>query len=112
MPRDTGVMANQGLTPEVVYLTGKRVVALPFDPALLARFIAEYRIQWLVLSSENLEYFHSDREDFYINRVVTHYVEDHPERYRPAACDRETATVFYRPWEHCVFEVLPKPSNP
>jgi hypothetical protein len=32
MPRDVGIMVPQGLSPEVAYLTDKRVVALPFDP--------------------------------------------------------------------------------
>jgi hypothetical protein len=112
MPNDTGVMANQGLTEEIAYLTGKRVIAAPFDPALLDRFIDEYRISWIVLSSENLELFHSQREDFYTNRLMTHYVQDHPERYRPATCQREDAPAFYPNWEYCVFEVLPPAPKP
>src|ERR1017187_2519376 len=63
LPRDVGIMAPTDLSPEVVYLTDKRVVALPFDPALLDRFIEEYRISYVVTSSEFMRRFDSPVAD-------------------------------------------------
>jgi hypothetical protein len=70
MPRDIGIMAPQGLSPEVAYLTDKRVVALPFDPELLDRFIEEYHIYF------DVRQFCSDtvRRSTATDRLVTAYL--------------------------------------
>ena len=43
-----GIMAQVGYPPELAYLTGRRVIALPLEPADLDRFIARYGIRYLV----------------------------------------------------------------
>ena len=67
-------MAPQGLSPEVAYLTDKRVIALPFDPELLDRFIEEYHISYLLTSSEYLQRYSSPKVDRYTSRLVTAYI--------------------------------------
>jgi len=98
-------MAPQGLSPEVAYLTDKRVVALPFDPGLLDRFIDEYRIGYLLTSSEHLQRYNSPVADRYTSRLVTHFIFEHPERYRLIHSLREDYPAFYPTTEYYVFQV-------
>ena len=105
MPRDTGIMAPQGLSPEIVYLTDKRVVALPFDPQLLDPFIAKYRISYIVISNEYLAMYNNPRADLYTSRLVTDHIVRHPERYRPVKTQQETYPAFFPPMEYAVFQV-------
>jgi hypothetical protein len=107
LPRDTGVMTVQGFTPELVYLTDKRVVAIPFDPNLLDRFIAEYRISYLVVSSEQFPMEKSLDFDRYTSHLVTRYIVKHPERYRPVASVHEVLPDFYYPFDYYVFAAQP-----
>jgi hypothetical protein len=105
MPRDTGIMAPQGLSPEIVYLTDKRVVALPFDPKLLDPFVAKYRISYIVISNEYLVMYNNPRADLYTSRLVTDHIVRHPERYKPVQTQQETYPAFYPPMEYAVFQV-------
>jgi hypothetical protein len=105
MPRDTGIMAPQGLSPEIVYLTDKRVVALPFDPKLLDPFVAKYRISYIVISNEYLAMYNNPRADLYTSRLVTDHIVRHPERYQPVQTQQETYPAFYPPMEYAVFQV-------
>ena len=105
MPRDVGIMVPQGLSPEVAYLTDKRVVAVPFDPELLDRFIEEYHISYLLTSSEFLQRYSSPKIDRYTSRLVTAYIFQHPERYRMVSSVREDYPAFYPPMEYFVFQV-------
>jgi hypothetical protein len=105
MPRDTGIMAPQGLSPEIVYLTDKRVVALPFDPRLLDEFIREYRISYVVTSREYLGRYDKPDLDLYTSRVVTEHLFRNPEKYRPLRTAAETFPAFYPPQEYFVFGV-------
>ena len=81
------------------------MVALPFDPELLGRFIDEYHISYLLASSEHLQRSGSPVVDRYTSRVVTQFVFDHPERYRLVGSQREDYPAFYPPMEYYVFEV-------
>jgi hypothetical protein len=105
MPRDVGIMVPQGLSPEVAYLTDKRVVALPFDPELLDRFIEEYHISYFLTSSEFLQRYSSPKVDLYTSRLVTAFIFEHPDRYRLVNSLREDYPAFYPPLEYFVFQV-------
>jgi hypothetical protein len=89
-PRDTGIMTHTDLAPELVYLTDKRVVALPFDPALLDRFIAEYKIEYLVTSSDHLQ-----TTDRYTSAEVSRYLFEHPDRYELVYSAPEQSVAYY-----------------
>jgi hypothetical protein len=104
-PRDTGIMAPTDLSPEVVYLTGKRVVALPFDPGLLDQFIEEYHISYVLTSSEFLRRYDSPIADQYTSSLVTRFIGEHPARYRPVYTLREDYPAFYPPMEYYVFQI-------
>jgi hypothetical protein len=110
MPRDVGIMAPQGLSPEVVYLTDKRVIALPFFPKLLDAFIEKYRISYLLTSTEYLNRYNVPGVDLLTSRLVTRYIFDHPERYRPVRTVRESYPAFYPPLEYYVFQVQDRAS--
>jgi len=112
MSRETGIMAPQGLSPEIAYLTDKRVVALPFDPGLLERFIDEYRISYLLASSEHLPQFELPVVDKFTGHLVTRYLFEHPERFHMVQRLRENYPAFYPPMEYYVFEVRSPASNP
>ncbi|MDP8214301.1 MAG: glycosyltransferase family 39 protein [Candidatus Euphemobacter frigidus] len=53
LPGD-GVMAQVGYPPELVYLTGKRVLALPITPMVLNDFIRRYGIRYLLYGQRYL----------------------------------------------------------
>ena len=103
LPRDTGIMAPTDLSPELVYLTDKRVIALPFDPALLDRFIEEYRISYLLISSEFFGRYGSPVADRFTSTEVVRYIVEHPERYRLMKSLREDYPAFYPSQEYHVF---------
>lgn len=105
MPRDTGIMAPVGLSPEIVYLTDKRVVALPFDPGNLDRLIEEYHISYLLASSEFLRRYDSPVADQYTGSLVMRFIGQHPERYRVVRSLREDYPAFYPTASYYVFEV-------
>jgi hypothetical protein len=110
MPREVGIMAPQGLSPEVVYLTDKRVVAIPFYAELLDTFIEKYHISYLLTSSEYLTVHAVPRVDLFTSRLVTLYIFDHPERYRLVRTVPETYPAFYPPLEYYVFQVQDRAS--
>lgn len=105
MPRDTGIMAPQGLSPEIVYLTDKRVVALPFDPQLLDPFIAKYRISYVIVSNEYLQRHNNPAADRYTSRDVTDYIVRQPERFEVAHMQKESYPAFYPEQEFAIFRV-------
>ena len=104
-PRDVGIMAPTDLSPEVVYLTDKRVVALPFDPGLLDRFIEEYHISYVVTSNEFYRRYGSPIADQYTSSLVTRYIVEHPTRYRLVSSLREDYPAFYPTFEYYVFQI-------
>jgi hypothetical protein len=108
-PRDTGIMAPVLLTPEIVYLTDKRVVALPFDPALLDRFIEEYHITYLLTSSQFLTRYKNPIADQYFSALVSRYLVEHPEQYRLVRSVQEKYGAFYPSNTYYVFEVVKGP---
>jgi hypothetical protein len=105
LPRDTGVMAPQGLSPEIVYLTDKRVVALPFDPALLDPFIQKYRISYIVLSSEYLTKYNTPAADLYTSRLVAEHIMRNRMRFRMVRTVSENYPAFYQPQQFYIFQV-------
>jgi hypothetical protein len=107
MPRDLGIMAPQGLSPEITYLTNKRVVALPFDPALLPQFIREYRISYLIAAGDYLTRYNNSVADRYTSHEVSRYLFAHPEQFRLVQSPKESYPAFYPPAQYFVFQVQP-----
>jgi hypothetical protein len=107
LPRDTGIMAAPGLGPEIVYLTDKRVVGIPFDPQLLDRFLAEYRISYIVTSTEYWQQYRSAAADLWTGHLAARYIGQHPERYRLVQRVREQYPAFYPAGDYLVFQVIP-----
>lgn len=105
LPRDTGVMAPQGFSPEIAYLTDKRVVALPFDPRLLDPFIKQYRISYLTLSGEYLVKYNSPTADLLTSRTVAEHIFRNPQRYRMVRTVQESYPAFYQPQQYFIFQV-------
>jgi hypothetical protein len=107
-PRDAGIMAPVLLAPEIVYLTDKRVVALPFDPKLLDRFIEEYHITYLLTSSQFLTRYREPVADQYYGALVARFIVEHPERYRLVRTVQERYGAFYPAYTYYVFQVAGK----
>jgi len=107
LPRDTGIMASPGLGPEIVYLTDKRVVAIPFHPELLERFTKEYRIQYIVTSLEQMQRYDEPAPDLWTGHLAARYIAQHPERYKLAVRVHEEYPAFYPATDYLVFQVLP-----
>jgi hypothetical protein len=105
MPRNVGIMAPTDLSPELGYLTDKRVVALPFNPALLDTFIAEYRISYLVTSNEFFRRYDSAVADQYTSSMITRYIVENSGKYRLVQVQPEKYPAFYPALEYYVFQV-------
>ena len=105
MPRDAGIMTPTDLSPELVYLTDKRVVALPFDPALLDKFVDEYNISYILTSSEFVVPYNSPVADRYTSSLVTRYLAQHPDRYQLVKSVRESYPAFYPQLDYYVLHV-------
>ena len=103
--RETGIMAPVNLEPEILYLTDKRVVALPFDPNLLDRFIADYHITYLVTSTEYLKRYDDPNSDKYLGALISRYILEHPDRYRLVRSVTENYGAFYRLTTYYVLKV-------
>lgn len=102
---DLGTMAPVGLTPEVAYLTGKRVVALPFDPEQLAELTRDYDIDLLVLTDREMAPLQGNSRDWAMHRFVARHILQNPERYRFLNGYEETYPAFYPPQSFLFFEV-------
>jgi hypothetical protein len=105
LPENEGIMAPVGLTPEIVYLTGKRVIALPFEPELIERFASEYRITRIVVYDETMQEPQDSWTDKYSSALATRFVLEHPERFEPLAEQTETYPAFYSPNTFYLFKV-------
>jgi len=106
MPRDTGIMASPGLSPELVYLTDRRVVAVPFNPQLLDQFVREYRITYVVTSTEYLPRYVSPVANQWTGHLAIQYISQHPERYKLVQKLSESYPAFYPAAEYLVFHVI------
>jgi hypothetical protein len=111
MSRNVGIMAPQGLSPGVVYLTDKRVVALPFDPKLLDPLIEEYRISYLITSSAYLSEYEYANTDLYTSHLVSRFLFAHPERYRVVRSQHEVYPAIHPALDYYVFEVQRRPNS-
>ena len=80
LPED-GIMAQVGYPPELAYLTGKRVLALPLSPEKLDDFIRRYDIHYLVYGQR----YWAPIDERFARAVWCYptikYIRDHPESY-------------------------------
>ncbi|MFH1038147.1 MAG: glycosyltransferase family 39 protein [PVC group bacterium] len=80
LPGD-GVMAQVGYPPELAYLTGKRVLALPVSPAFLDDFIRRYSIQYLLYGQRYLAPLNTDDPSLIWCYYTIKHIRAHPEKY-------------------------------
>ena len=80
LPED-GVMAQVGYPPELVYLTGKRVLALPIFPADLDYFIRLYGIHYLVYGQHYLAPLSTDDPTLIWCYHTIKYIQSNPGKY-------------------------------
>jgi len=78
---EDGIMAQVGYPPELAYLTGKRVLALPLSPEKLDDFIRRYDIHYLVYG----QHYWAPIDERFARAVWCYptikYIRDHPARY-------------------------------
>ncbi len=80
LPGD-GVMAQVGYPPELAYLTGKRVLALPVSPAVLDNLIRRYAIRYLLYGQHYLAPLGTDDPSLIWCYYTIKYIRAHPEKY-------------------------------
>lgn len=78
---DGGVMAQVGYPPELAYLTGRRVLALPITPRVLDDFIRRYAISYLLYGQHYLAPIHTDDPSLIWCYHTIKYIRAHPEKY-------------------------------
>lgn len=90
LPKD-GVMVQIGYTPELSYLSNKRIVALAIDPSNIFELIEMYNINYLVYGDSYYKPFSqtADEKDI-INYDTIKYIEDHPKQFRFLSVVKET----------------------
>ena len=80
LPGD-GIMAQVGYPPELSYLTGKRVLALPIVPRVLDRFIRRYDIHYLLYGQHYLAPVNPANASLVWCYRTIRYIQRHPEKY-------------------------------
>lgn len=107
LPGD-GIMAQVGYPPELVYLTGKRVVALPLGPEKLDQFIGRYDIRYLVYGQR----YWAPIDERFARSVwcwpTIKYIRDHPEKYPLLAVVDETYSGEEKPDRVFIHVARPK----
>ena len=78
---EEGVMAQVGYPPELAYLTGKRVLALPITPRVLDDFTRRYKISYLLYGQHYLAPIHTNEPSLIWCYHTIKYIREHPERY-------------------------------
>lgn len=109
LPPEEGVMAPVGFTPELVYLTGKRVVALPFEPDLIERFVREYRVTRIVLTNETLGPQPNATAEKFASALSTRFLLEHPARFLPIVSVEESYPGIYPPNNFLLLMANPAP---
>lgn len=105
---DTGFMTPVGLVPEMVYITSRRFVAIPFDPELLDKFIDAYKIRYLLFNDTYLPKYTDEAMNYAASRVVVQYILDHPEKYEKIKEWHEEYPEFFPPATFYLYEVKRK----
>ena len=80
LPKD-GVMAQIGYTPELAYLTDKRVVALTIDSSNFLELIKAYKINYLVYGEAYAKPFSVENKEKVINYDTIKYIVEHSEEF-------------------------------
>ena len=74
-------MAQIGYTPELAYLTDKRVVALTIDSSNFLELIKAYKINYLVYGEAYAKPFSVENKEKVINYDTIKYIVEHSEEF-------------------------------
>lgn len=80
LPGD-GVMAQVGYPPELIYLSGKRVLALPVVSRVLDKFIRYYDIRYLLYGQHYLAPLQTDDPGLIWCYDTIKYIRENPRKY-------------------------------
>ncbi len=108
---DIGIMGPVGSTPEIAYLTGKRVVAIPFNPDELDTLISQYRIQVIVLTDRELIPSKDEPAGWSLSRIVAQHILRNPQKYQLISVCREKYQDFYPEGTFLFFRTTYKPEG-
>jgi len=90
LPKD-GVMAQIGYTPELAYLSSKRVIALAINPEDMMKIVDMFGINYFVYGeSYYIPYSKSADGSRIINYDAIKYLAEHPEQFRLIKVIEET----------------------
>lgn len=82
LPED-GVTAQIGYTPELAYLTDKRVIALPVEPKSLFKIIDMYDISYVLYGESYFKPIaEATKKEEVINYDTIKYIQEHPQYFR------------------------------
>jgi hypothetical protein len=112
LPEGSVLLSPVGLTPEVIYLSGKPNVALPFDPEMLDWAIEQYHVTHIVLHNDVMVRGKTDRIDRYISAATARSVTERSERFRLLQKTRESYPAVFTPNTFWLYEVLPVSNAP
>ncbi len=80
LPND-GIMAQIGYTEELIYLTGKRILALPINSSYIF-LIDQYNISYLVYGELNVKPYSESNKDDVHNYDTIKYIKEHSNRFK------------------------------
>lgn len=102
----TGFMAPVFLVPEMVYLTGKRWIAMPLDPKQLMPVADSYDIEYLFFASRHLEPASNDYLNLIRSRNVVRHIVDRPELFELVESWDEALPACYRPVTYYLYRIV------
>ena len=75
-------MSQVGYSPNLNYLTSKRLITMPSDPSTLDLFIKIYNINYLLYGGHYWFPFSEGEKKVVFNYKTIKYIREHPEKYR------------------------------
>ena len=105
LPED-GVMSQVGYSPNLNYLTSKRLITMPADPLTLDLFIKIYNTSYLLYGSHYWFPFSEGKKKVVFNYKTIKYIMEHPEKYRLIKTIEEEYGTVDRPDTVYIYEVL------
>ena len=104
-PKD-GIMSQIGYSPELNYLTGKRIISMPTSTANLDFLLKRFGINYLVYGQRYWKPVSEENKDEVFNYDVIKYIQQNPNRFKLIGVFKEDLKGVVNDDEMHVYEVL------
>ena len=104
LPKD-GIIAQVGYSPELNYLTDKRIISMPSNPQNLNFILKRFNISYVVYGQHYWAEVSEKNKDKIFNYETIKYVQENPEKFRLIAVIKEDFKNLDKEDEMHIYEV-------